>query len=411
MSSLFVKQVNEGVRREIQATLKFVPSSLPQTHSHRESGSERNAATESMLACVRNMGLDPYVISPSPRESEEEGSRHYFALADLNQKFRETPIKPTSVFVMTDADYYVDLPALCSFHRPILMYTFQPEKVAGEVKNGFFTIEDDVVTYRVTGGKTVQHMVWDYNQDVVGTRDVDLNFWELLGSALITAAGFKPWIRGTVSHVDQYYLSEHRRIVAITPFASVSQPVLRSVYGATLKRAQYTHGTLEKMNYLVYISPDGPIASVGKPGDLASAELSLKRLQEVRTAHGEASATHLSDTVRRSKLEPGTAATLHRFIKNSDATPMEVHKPGQMSRHYVCMVDEDSKTNRFDVGVEYARDFAPGPLTATAVFPAECAANSVASIKGRVTDPQAASAKSIKINSPLANMHALSYAT
>nr|APG76582.1 hypothetical protein [Wenling noda-like virus 2] len=398
MSTHMVTHLNAGIRREIQASLKFIPTSVPPTHSHREAAMERNSATETMLAAVRSMGLDPYVVSGSPRESTEDGSRLYYTLADLSQRFRESPIKPTTVFIMTDVDYYVDMHALLSYHRPILLYTFQPEKVAGKVKNGFFTIEDDIVDYRVTGGKTVRHRVWDYNQDVVATRDVDLSWWEVLCSAFMTAIGIKPWIRGTVSHIDQFALSEHRRIVAIVPFASVKQPVLKAVTGATLRRARYSHGVLDKVNYLVHVSEEGPIASVGVQGELATAELSLERLEQVKTAHGEATATHLSDTVRRSKLDPGTAATLHRFIRTSKAVPMEVHKPGQLARHYICVTNEDQYTNRYDVGAEYAREFAPGPLTATAVFPSDHPANSKASIEGRVTMPQQSSGRALRIN-------------
>jgi hypothetical protein len=391
-----VVRINRGVRRGIQRTLARVSTSVPFGHSHAEAASERNGATESMLACVRAMGLTPYVISPSPREDGLDGVRYYYSLADLNQEIRDNPIGPNHCLVMTDVDYYVDMAELLSYGRPILAYTFHPERVSGSIANGFFTIENDIVKYRVSGGKTVSHGIWDYNQDVIYTQASDLSIWEAIVLSLCRALGFRRSPRGVASHVDQFRLSDHRRIVAITPFAKIHQRVRETLYGTELKRCQYTHRAGDdEFNILTTLTDDTPVVSLSLNGQLAQATIPLSDYESIIIAHQEATAKHLSDTVRRSKLAPNEAAVLHRFLNTGIKPTVEVHQPGKLARHFVCS-SSDSKTV-FDQPKRYAREFANSPLDISAVFPAECEDNDSASIEGRVTRPQLESSKGQKI--------------
>jgi hypothetical protein len=338
------------------------------------------------------MGLDPYVISPSPREDGIDGVRYHYSLADLNQEIRDNPIGPNHCIVMTDVDYYVNMPEVLSWGRPILLYTFHPETVAGKVNNGFFTIVDDHVIFRVTGGKTVRHQIWDYNQDVIYTPASDLTLWEALCLAMRRAFGMNARARGVVSHVDQFGLSPHRRIVAITPFAHIKQGVRDSVYGVDLARCRYTFKRDDqKFNMLTFISSEGPRVSMSIAGQLACANIPLSDFEAIGVAHSEAAAKHLSDTVRRSKLEPNEAAVLHKFLNSNTRPELEVHAPGRLSRHFVCVTTDRSTV--YDQPTLYARDFANAPLDVSAVFPAECADNDVAGIAGRVTAPQEESRK------------------
>jgi hypothetical protein len=107
-----------------------------------------------MLAAVRRIGFEPYVISPSPREKDEDGSRMFYGLADLRQRFKNDPLHDKHVIVMTDVDYYVDMEALLSYGRPVVLYSFTPQKVSGKVLDGYFTITNDLVHSGSLAGKT-----------------------------------------------------------------------------------------------------------------------------------------------------------------------------------------------------------------------------------------------------------------
>jgi hypothetical protein len=79
------------LRTQLQREMSLVCSNVREGHSHAKAASERNSATETMLAAVRRIGFEPYVISPSPREKDEDGSRMFYGLADLRQRFKNDP--------------------------------------------------------------------------------------------------------------------------------------------------------------------------------------------------------------------------------------------------------------------------------------------------------------------------------
>jgi hypothetical protein len=69
------------------------------------------------------------------------------------------------------------------------------------------------------------------------------------------------------------------------------------------------------------------------------------------------------------------AALLHYYISSNVSTVAdEVHKPGQLARHYQAAAKVD-EVSTLEQGKEYAIEYAPGPLTQTAVFPTESLAN------------------------------------
>nr|APG76286.1 hypothetical protein [Beihai noda-like virus 13] len=387
--------INAGVRRALQSRLVPLTSTVSKSHSHAEAASERNAATEIMLAAVRSAGFVPYVISGSPREVTEQGVRRHYCLADLNQDMKEDPLTDKHVIVMTDVDYYVDMPRLIARGRPIMTYNFHPEEVSGEVNNGYFTIKDDEVEYRVTGGKTVRHPIWDYNQDVVYCPRPIVGFWATLRD---WASWLFPWFiksnGGVVAHIDSARMSKHRRITTIVPFADIATDQRLNVYGTDLTRCTYKVGRgaqkegLPEYNYnsLVYIAEDGPKISVGREGEIACATMPLGEFEAMQIAYHESDKKHLSDTWRRSKLEGNAPAVLHAFLSLNARPATVVHKPGQLAKHFTCL-SEDKRVNPYDEPKEYARAFAAPPLSAEAVYPTQSQANDVEGIAGRVLAP------------------------
>jgi hypothetical protein len=419
------------VRTQLQRELSLVHSNVREGHSHAKAASERNSATETMLAAIRRMGYEPYVISPSPREKDEDGSRMFYGLADMRQRFKNDPIHDKHIFVMTDVDYYVDMEALLSYARPVVCYSFTPQKVSGNVLDGYYTITDDLVHYRVTGGKDVRHPIWNYNQDTVYTCNPLLTLRSTLLNTIQEVSGYR-WLRHKISSatglyrflftivgldlpggtrctsstIDQFCVGEHRNIISIVPFASCRDDVVdHAKFGARLQRMRYKQqaeslpnqqGIKPVFNVLRYISRDGPMLSLGLEGQLASLSAPLADVESLIVAHIQTKTANLSDTVRRSKLSDMQAALLHYYISSNVSTVAdEVHRPGKLARHYQAASEVD-EVSTLEQGKEYAIEYAPGPLTQTAVFPTESLANEQATIRGRLVEPQRAAKKRVK---------------
>lgn len=394
-----------NVRAFVQKRMELNRSNVRKGHSHATAAAERNSATETMIDIVVKEGYEPYVISPSPRESEYSGTRKFYGLADLRQDFRKDKITDRHIIIMTDVDYYTNMHEVMSLGRPILCYTFQPRVVSGPIIDGFFTIKNNIIHYRVNGGKDVKHPTWNYNQDTVFVRNPLNSLWDIFCDIIYSSSGLK-WFssviynqfgigpfgqRLTMCTVDQFELSPHRNIISIVPFAQCRSNLLPiSDYGVELSRSVYQQrsGT-PTMNAIIYIGDGDPLISLGEEGNCASVQLPLKDLESLRTAYRLSKTNNLSDTVRRSKRNDKEAAIIHQFlVSESELHPVEVHKPGQLARHYQS-VEKNHDADPTEQGKEYAREFAPGPLSQTAVFPSESRSNEHATIEGRIQMPQA----------------------
>nr|APG76289.1 hypothetical protein [Beihai noda-like virus 16] len=388
LASVLVTRINDGVRRRLQEGLNHLQMSVPEGHSHAEAASERNAATQVMLNAVHSCGMRPYIISPSPREEGYDCTRAHHTLADLRQKVRKDPIRSDHILIMTDVDYYVDMEWLVAHGRPILAYTFQPETVSGTVKNGFFTISKDKVHYRVTGGKDVIHEIWNYNQDTVYVvRGGMLWRWLTVLGRFLRLCHDTNVVAATI---DQYAMSQHRRIVSIVPFATVPIVYNEGEMGQRLGRCKYGDGMF---NHLTFVGLNGPTVSLGMAGDCLQASLPLPLLESLKIAHECATSKHLSDTVRRARkgasdIADADCVVLHKYLCERVSRPIvEVHKAGSLARHFVCMNDVE-KENVYDEGKRYARRYARCPISEEAVFPSELIANDRQAVSGRVDGPQ-----------------------
>lgn len=377
---------NPGMRRAIQDNMTVGPhGAMRSSHPHPVAASARNAATFAMHGAASAMGFMPYVISPSDREKGVDSQRSFYSAADLSQRFTNDPVTKDHIIVMTDVDYFVDMPKLISLGRPILSYTFSPTTVAGEVNEGFFTIKDNEVTFRVAGGKTVVHPIWDYNQDAVMTTRRPTGLVEIAFDALHMAILGVP-MRAHVSTVDSWVVGPHRRIVAITPFATTLTVFARKLGGTWLEKMRYKHG---EFNVLKTYGGEVPQISIGREGDVAAVNMSLSDFDCTRIAHLHAGKNkHLSDTTRRSKVG-ATAPVLHSYLvqENGGQDEAEVYV-GQPAEHFTVLMSDATDAEIADERKEYAVMFAPPAIGAQAVFPHECEENARASILGRITKPQ-----------------------
>jgi len=140
-------------------------SFLPQTkhHSHRSAAAFRTSVSHHLIAMARRLGGTPYVVSPTVRDSNEEGLRLAHWGSDIQLGVLDTVIRSDHIIIMVDCDYYTEFPEWLALGLPVLLYTFAPDSVGGGVADGNFSVSDNLITYNMSGGQTYgPHPIWNH---------------------------------------------------------------------------------------------------------------------------------------------------------------------------------------------------------------------------------------------------------
>jgi len=190
-------------------------------HTHARAAGLRTQGNTWADRAIASIGHVPYSISCSSRDIRNGNSvsREIYFSKDVTINGRNDPIKQHHAFKLVDVDYYVDMPRLLSKFKPVFLYTFVPEKVAGPVFNGTFYIQDDKVMTFINGGAHYAHTIWDYDHD-----SIQVDFW---------------W--GSVIYlVEQKYLGDQRRVFFLNPSRCVFGPFAWFLPGYRLVKTKYT---------------------------------------------------------------------------------------------------------------------------------------------------------------------------
>nr|APG76285.1 hypothetical protein [Hubei noda-like virus 18] len=354
-------------------------------HSHSDAATSRNSATESMHSAARQLGMQPYVISPSRREQGALGWRCYFHPNDYGMHTRYDVIPDDACFIMTDVDYYADMPDWLSLARPIFMYSFMPTRAAGNVDGSNYTIINDVVRYRVNGGGDFHHQLWNWNFDTLYV-DMPCNILQQSMRWICNACGWG--YRRHYFTIDSISFSPMHNIYVLLPLRTLSIDFLQ--LGRRLERMRFGDGAFNKL----LVNRDGELwVSIAKQGEYTAVDLSINEFEAVSATFSLASKHYLADTLRwaPSIKNDGTASILHCYLKQEIHRPQDnlVFQPGTMSPHYIV------KPKPYEEYHFYARDFAPCPLSRPALAPAVSQTNEDITILERVTKPQQRSGRKI----------------
>jgi hypothetical protein len=386
--SNFSPELNPGARVAFQRNLQLIKVGVRNGHSHQKAATDRNSATATILNAVSASGYKPYVVSPSPREYNEAGVRDHYSLADLRQTIKEDSLPRQAVIVMTDADYYVDLAYWLKSGRPIIMYTFHPDTVAGAVDDGNFTIDvDNYVTTNINGGKQVRHRIYNYNVDTARTSYYTGVFGKLI--ECLELFNILNTTNSVAFTVDQFQMGPHRRIVSIVPFARV--PLLGSYYGETLEYQRFC--TDGKFVTLVNHATSDPTVSIAVAGQNYHVEVPKSDLEAICLSDARDPITNLSDVKRRMEIAKMRQCPiiLEYIIHHRSSVTKQlalVHRPGKLQPALHYTVADPRYPDQFEPDKYYGRTYAPAPITAAAVFPMDTSANMAASIDQRITIPQ-----------------------
>jgi len=163
-SSVNAETVRSGFRDLAESKLR--PADV---HTHANSASDRSAAAIFAERVANNIGSVPYYMSKSRADERNNrlGSRSYYWAKDLSAQVEKFELPDNAMLSLIDVDQYLDMPHMLSKHAiPTFIYTFQPHAVARCTPEYSFTSdEQNVFTYRVSGGASYTHMVWNYSMD------------------------------------------------------------------------------------------------------------------------------------------------------------------------------------------------------------------------------------------------------
>jgi len=394
----FGTRLNAGVRRRIQAALESVPHGVRPGHPHAVSATIRNTANTTMKKCAHVLGRTPYIVSPSLRDDGDSAVRDFYALNDFQMTARHDPIPDNPILLMTDVDYYADMAMWLSLGHPMLIYTFVPESAGGPVPEGAFFIEGDVVTTLISGGGEYKHRLWDYNHDSIWTTHSNRKRWYYPVLSVLSMLRITRAADVVMSSVDHYEVGEHRRIVSIVPYLRLPC-VLWNEPTTQLARTKMSHRT-ERGEYTMFrvLGTNGPAITLAPSGLPASVTITEEEFYATSTRFKESTSKNLSDVARYLKdHDCKKAAMVYDYLEaHAPKTPaLTVHAPGQFAKHFQAL-----GPNTAEEGKRYAREYAPCPISAAAVFPVESGNNDNLCVEKRIDLPQRLAYAAIEESNP-----------
>nr|ADI48250.1 putative RdRp [Bat guano associated nodavirus GF-4n] len=332
-------------------------------HSHPSAASIRNGAVFSMDNYASITGATFYTVSYSDRD-RSRGQRLYYQPRDYCLEARNCDMRPTDIIRMVDVDYYVDMHYWLGLGHPVLLYTFVPTRAGGKTFDGSYSFSGNRVKYRVNGGATYEHQLWDYNHDFI-TVDKWTGVW--------------------VYSVDQKITTDpERRVVQLTPRCFVPKPLSWFVPRNPLRRLNVLH----ESDWSVLTSQDSSgtqYISIAKDASTYAVTMPRELYEAIKIRHDTSgNARNISD-IERMLLKHGfedphiKAAILYDCISQVRIpTTAPIVTACGMASHYQTL-----KPLIMETGKLYARSVGP-PIAPEAVFPVVSYNNDVACIEGRV---------------------------
>lgn len=191
-------------------------------HTHPDAAANRYVGNQFIDNLIERLGYKVFSISMSTKDMRagHNGTRAYHFSKDLAMPVRCDRHGPQHIIKMVDVDYYVSMPWVLSYGRPVLLYTLVPLNVASTTPNGFYYIQNDHVHMKVSGGAEYVHRVWDYDCD-----SFTINYW---------------W--GSISYLVETRMTKDptRRVILLEPTRTVYGPLGWLLSGKLLNRKTYS---------------------------------------------------------------------------------------------------------------------------------------------------------------------------
>lgn len=204
---------NQTIRSEFNNT-PLLAEKVSIHHTHGVAAANRSTAVTFMRHVADRVGLQYYSVQASASDERHgvEGSRTYYWAKDMIVQPAVYQPQNRALLAMVDVDYYMDMnDFLVNAERPVIMYTFVPERAAGCGDGYVWHVDNESqVHMSITGGGQYTHRLWDYGYDNVMAVE-----WFLY---------IIPW--KVVSYlVDRRRVAADRYVVLFTPIASWRYPL------------------------------------------------------------------------------------------------------------------------------------------------------------------------------------------
>jgi hypothetical protein len=264
-------------------SLRTVTPRRASENGHAVSGAVRDAARRLIREAIAAVRGTQYELNPSHNSSIGDRNHFHFAVNDLSQDFRNDDAGEDSYIVSIDTDYYVTEPDVLLEHmRPVVMHTFNPKKVCGFDADSPFTIRNNMVEYKVSGGAAWIHPVWDWCEtgEYITSR-VRLTWMQKLMRLPLSLLGLHQVCYHKIQHCRPWTDCPDRALVYTLPQYKVwkFRWIQCEINTRELKRITYQDNTKPGWNRLEYVSEDNKLmVSLGREGEHAQVTIEREKL-------------------------------------------------------------------------------------------------------------------------------------
>jgi len=284
----------------------------PKTHSHPTAALDRCKANTMMMIAATAMGHELYSVQPSSTDNDNMdcyGDIHH--AKDMQRKLQKSKLTTDHVIKLVDVDYYIDMPSLMH-SNDLMLYTFVPEYVAGNMADGTFTMDDaNNVISVVNGGATYTHPLWHYDLDHVVVDH---------------------WYGSSIFLVEQKIITEHRRVIYLQHLRTTYGPFGWFVPGERLHRKVVSHGQFNHMRVVKSSIVDNKQKNVmynsfGLPHLHNSCQITDQTLSSASIRVAMTPKPQISDVeriVRNDNVDHPVSAATILFTVLTGKTPIEV---------------------------------------------------------------------------------------
>lgn len=336
-------------------------------HSHPASAAWRSSTLTLARSFCTKIGMEVYSYQASTADVRDGVPyvRNHYWMKDVCVPHKVDIVSKNHVIVLTDVDYYVDMPQLLlDYDNPVLLYTFAPSSVADvEGEFSFRFDSNNEVCYNVCGGACHKHRVWDYGKDVITVSS---------------------WSKTKSYIVERRKANKHHEYVLFVPLGTWNYCFSWAARVLNSDVLSYVKVNFDGFNILDVKTGIGITRSLAKVGDYNCANLSITTFNALasvskttKIALGNATVQSWIDNDR------AAAAVLVEYFKTvTTPTPAFVYPAVEGVRNYqiiqkVTEVDESG-------GMMYGF---MSPIYPNTFVPTKSKTNEVAAIAGRIIQP------------------------
>nr|APG76486.1 hypothetical protein [Hubei noda-like virus 21] len=253
-------------------SLRNVTPRRSNENGHAVSGAVRDAARRLIDEAIQVVGGTKFEINPNTNSSTGLRNHFHFAVGDLAQDFRNDQVEDNAFVVGVDVDYYITEPDVLLEHmRPVILHTFNPKKVSGFDADSPFTIKDNVVEYKVSGGAAWKHAVWDWCEagEFVASR-VRTGWHDWIMQLPLRLIGLEKVGYHKIHHSRPWVDCPDRALVYTIPQYTVwrFKWIETELHVRRLEQVKFQDATKPGWNRLEFVTDDNKLmVSIGREGE------------------------------------------------------------------------------------------------------------------------------------------------